>query len=255
MNIKRIPDMSEIRTNRPKQLCVDIDTNHPLHNDPMVDLKNYPKFEDAVSYYSQPNRMTGKPLPGVPNEPLLREDAANRLAEAEHFLASSEVEQVFGCPLHIQVRDALRSIETQKIAFEEAWPAIIKANPEKYPGYSEDFSEEELLNFIAGNNPGKVTYCAKPNPNSPHVVGGAVNIRLVNANTGKLFDRGLNDIPEAYEDNLETNPQIALLRRLQYHAMVNIAGFAQNPGLIWQYTIGDPLWGYLTGNQPYYGQV
>jgi D-alanyl-D-alanine dipeptidase len=270
MEIPKIPDMQRLRDEKPADLYerTVIDTEHPLHGDTLIDPREC-GFADAVSYYAMPNRMTGQPLSGVENRPLLRKDVVERLQKAEAFLQTDpDVKELFGCNFHIQVRDAIRSYETQQKAFYEAWPDIIRKEHPEIP-------EEEIEEYIVKNS-----LCAKPNRNSPHVTGGAVDIRLVNAETGELFDRGKMAIPEAYEEDPEAAyenadkylafdaaegisfeefreryQRVRDFRRLQYFAMVEIGGLAVNPGEIWHFCHGETLWGYVTGNQPYYGEA
>ncbi len=177
-----IPNLSELRKNKPGyDSRYTIDQNHPLHNDPLVDLREPDfGFYDASSYYSKPNDMTGKILPGVPDTPLIRLDIARRLVLAEKFLNSDpDVKEVLGAPAHLRIDDALRPYQVQKFAFNIAWPMIIKTiNPE--------MSYEEVLAQVPN-------YCARPNTNltpTPHLTGGAVDVALVNLETGQAFNRG-----------------------------------------------------------------
>src|SRR4051812_30181915 len=91
-----IPNYSELRDGKSGyDTRYDIDTDHPLYDDPLVDLRDFTEFADASSYYSKPNAMTGDVLPGVPDAPLVRLDVARRLLQAELFLATDpEVRQV-----------------------------------------------------------------------------------------------------------------------------------------------------------------
>ncbi len=266
-----IPNLTELRLSKSGyDTRYEIDVTHPLHNDPLVDPRE-PEFgfEDASSYYSKPNAMTGETLPGVPDAPLLRLDVAKRIVQAEHFLRTDpEVREVLGSPARLRIDDALRPYQVQKFAFEVAWPMVIKAkNP--------DMPDEEVVKQVPN-------YCARPNENltpTPHLTGGAVDVALVNLQTNEAFDRGHRggtikgtaypDFHEGYhltegqsdiEDSPEQaavaprNKEIVMARRILYYAMTEVAGLSVNPQEIWHYGKGDPLSEYVSGSHhPYYG--
>jgi D-alanyl-D-alanine dipeptidase len=269
--MNRIPNFTQLRTNKAGyDTRYEIDTEHPLHNDPLVDPRE-PEFgfEDASSYYSKPNAMTGEILPGVPNAPLLRLDIAKRVVEAERFLRTDpKVREVLGAPARLRIDDALRPYQVQKFAFEVAWPMVIKSvNP--------DMTDEEVAEQVPN-------YCARPNENltpTPHLTGGSLDVALINLETGEAFDRGHiggavkgTAYPDFYEgyhldegqsDILNSpkqvevgpnNSEIVLARRVLYYAMTDVAGLHVNPQEIWHYGKGDPLSEYVSGNyRPYYG--
>ncbi len=267
----RIPNFNELRVGKNGyDTRYDIDTNHPLHNDPLVDPREPDfGFEDASSYYSKPNSMTGDKLPGVPDAPLVRLDVARRLVMADTYLRTDrDVRELLGGPAHIRIDDALRPAQVQKFAFEVAWPMVIKSvNP--------DMNDDEIRAQVPN-------YCARPNENltpTPHLTGGAVDVALINLETGKPFDRGhmggkvkgtaYPDFHEGYhltagesdiivsDDQAAVAPEnseIVVGRRVLYYAMTNVAGLFVNPQEIWHYGKGDPLSEYVSGsNQPYYG--
>ena len=210
--------------------------------------------------------MTDDTLPGVPDAPLVRRDVAERLVLADKFLRTdSGVREALGAPARLLIVDALRPYEVQRFAYEVAWPSIIKQrNPE--------LSDEELEEEVA-------KYCAKPRDNltpTPHLTGGAVDVRLMNAETDEAFDRGFDagdiggkafpDFHEGYHlhgdsdieegDESEVAPErseIVLGRRALYYAMTEVAGLEVNPNEIWHYGKGDPLSEFVSGsNTPYY---
>jgi D-alanyl-D-alanine dipeptidase len=212
--------------------------------------------------------MTGETLPGVPDAPLVRLDVARRLKQVDEFLRTDEqVREVLGAPAHLRIDDALRPLAVQKFAYEVAWPTIIKRmNPE--------ITDEQLAIEIP-------KYVAKPNENitpTPHLTGGAVDVALMNMETGQAFDRGHKggaikgtaypDFHEGYhlnshqsdiediEGQAEVAPKISeivISRRVLYWAMAK-AGLHVNPNEIWHYGKGDPLSEYVSGSHhPYYG--
>lgn len=271
MLMDKIPNLTNLRlTKSGYDTRFQIDKDHPLYNDPLVDPRE-PEFgfDDASSYYSKPNSMTGEVLPGVPDAPLVRLDVAKRLVHADLFLRSSPgVRDALGAPARIRIDDALRPYQVQKFAFEIAWPSIIKkTNPE--------MTDDEISEMVPN-------YCAKPNANitpTPHLTGGAVDVALINVETNEPFDRGhtagrvkgtaypdfhegyhleagKSDIENTQEQSevAEQTSEIVLGRRILYFAMTSIAELNVNPQEIWHYGKGDPLSEYVSGsNTPYYG--
>lgn len=265
--IEAIPNYSELRQGKAGYDRQEIDTSHPLYNDPLVDLREF-GFEDASSYYSKPNKMTGEVLPGVPDAPLVRLDVAHSLVRAENLLRSdNDVRELLGAPAHLRIADALRPYEVQKFAYEVAWPQVIRReNPE----ITDEDLAEELKKYVAKP-------ADHPTP-TPHLTGGAVDAALNNLETGQDFDRGHKgggvkgtaypDFHEGYHlvepdndinqlDNVAEvapkNSEIVNSRRVLYWAMTK-AGLYVNPTEIWHYGKGDPLSAYVSGwMQPYYG--
>lgn len=269
--MNRIPNLTELRAGKAGyDTRYEIDTEHPLHNDPLVDPREADfRFEDASSYYSKPNSMTGTTLPGVPDAPLVRLDVVRSLIRADHYLRTDpDVRDALGAPAHIRIDDALRPHSVQKFAFEVAWPQIIKRmNPE--------LTDEEVAEQVPN-------YCARPSEHptpTPHLTGGAVDVSLMNLETGSRFDRGHKgggikgtaypDFHEGYhltegQSDIVNSPEqhevapesseIVLGRRVLYHAMTKIGGLYVNPQEIWHYGKGDPLSEYVSGSHhPYYG--
>lgn len=247
-----------------------IDTEHPLHNDPLVDPRE-PEFgfSDASSYYAKPNAMTGETLPGVPDAPLVRHDIAVRMTRANQFLQTdADVREALGAPARLRLDDALRPYQVQKFAFEVAWPMVIKSmNP--------DMSDEEIAAQVPN-------YCARPSSKltpTPHLTGGAVDVALINLETNQAFDRGHKggavkgtaypDFHEGYhlkdgDSDIVNSPEqmvpasqqseVVLGRRILHYAMTKVGGLYVNPQEIWHYGKGDPLSEYVSGSHaPYYG--
>ncbi len=267
----RIPNLTELRRGKPGyDSRYSIDTTHPLHNDPLVDPREAEfGFTDASSYYSKPNKMTGETLPGVPDAPLVRLDVARRLVRANNYLKTDrDIRDTLGGPARIRIDDALRPHQVQKFAFEVAWPMVIKSmNP--------DMTDEEIAQEVPN-------YCAKPNDKltpTPHLTGGAVDVRLINLATGQAFARGHKggtvkgtaypDFHEGYhltagQSDIENSQaqaevqaegsEVVMARRILYYAMTDVAGLHVNPQEIWHYGKGDPLSEYVSGSEhPYYG--
>jgi D-alanyl-D-alanine dipeptidase len=269
--MNRVPNFTQLREQRPGyDIRYQIDTEHPLHNDPLVDPRE-PEFDfhDARSYYARPHRLTGEQLPGVPDAPLVRLDIAHRLKRADTFLRTdADVREALGAPARLRIDDALRPYKVQEFAFYTAWPAVIKKlNPE--------LTDAEVAEQVPN-------YCARPRDNltpTPHLTGGAVDVCLVNVETDEKFDRGhvggkvkgtaYPDFHEGYhltpdQSDIANTPdqapvaeqgsEIVLGRRILYHAMTEVAGLYVNPHEIWHYGKGDPLSEYVSGSHaPYYG--
>lgn len=267
--IERVPNYSELRQGKAGyDTRFEIDVEHPLHNDPLVDPREFGFFDDAQSYYAKPNNMTGETLPGVPDAPLVRLDIMKRLLVAEKLLRTDvAVAELLGAPAHIKIDDALRPHAVQKFAYDVAWPQIFRRmNPE----VTDDELTKELPKYVAKPSD-------KPTP-TPHLTGGAVDVGLVNLETGNKFDRGhaggaikgtaFPDFHEGYHlvegesdiPNIEGEAVVAAegseirnYRRVLHWAMSE-AGLYVNPNEIWHYGKGDPLSAYVSGdNQPYYG--
>jgi D-alanyl-D-alanine dipeptidase len=269
--MNHIPNFTKLREEKVGyDTRYEIDTEHPLHNDSLVDPRESDfGFYDASSYYSRPNNMTGEILPGVPDAPLVRLDIAKRLVLADTYLRTDpDVREALGAPAHIRIDDALRPHQVQKFAFEVAWPMVIKsAHPE--------LSDEEIAEQVPN-------YCARPNENltpTPHLTGGAVDVILINLETGEPFNRGhapgkvkgtaYPDFHEGYHltpglSDIEDSPEqadvepekseVVIGRRVLYYAMTDKAGLYVNPQEIWHYGKGDPLSEYVSGSlHPYYG--
>lgn len=270
MPFEQVPNLTYLRLKKTGyDTRYKIDSKHPLHNDPLVDPRE-PEFgfTDAESYYAKPNNMTGEKLPGVPDAPLVRLDVMKRLVRAEKLLRTDpDVRDLLGAPAHLKIDDALRPHAVQKFAYEVAWPEVIrKVNP----NISDEDLAKELPKYIAIPSD-------HPTP-TPHLTGGAVDVGLVNLETGRKFDRGHKggaikgtaypDFHEGYHlipnqsdiENIEGQAEVAYegseivnYRRVLYWVMHHV-GLYVNPHEIWHYGKGDPLSEYVSGsNHPYYG--
>ena len=257
-----VPNYSELRRGKDGyDTRYTIDTSHPLYSDPLVDLREKDfGLVGAQSYYATK-------IPGLPDAPLARLDIAKRLKWASDMLKNSDVREYLGVPVGLFVPDAIRPHEVQVFAYNEYWPSVIqRENPLITP--------EELTLKLKD-------YIAKPKDNptpTPHLTGGAVDVALVNIDTGKHLDRGhkagsvsgtaFPDFHEGYHllenqsdiQNIEGQSEVAdensepFKYRRVLHFVMSEAGLSVNPTEIWHYGKGDPLSAYVAGNhQPYYG--
>lgn len=268
--IEPIPNLTEVRAGKAGyEARYEIDTEHPLHDDPLVDLRD-PEFGfyDSRSYYARPIKHTSERLPGIPDAPLVRLDIARRLVLVNKWLRTDpEVREVLGSPARIRIDDAIRPIEAQTFAFEVVGPRVLA---ERFPKMAQEERDAILP-----------TYIARPTEHNPHATGGAVDGLLVSLETNKGFDRGtkngevegaiFTDFHEGYhlregESDIEHSPrqaevapegsEIVMSRRVLYYAMTKVGGLYNHPGEIWHYGKGDPLSTYVSGtSRPYYGKA
>lgn len=274
--IEAIPNYTALRAGKAGyDTRHEIDTEHPLYNDPLVDPRE-PEFgfTDASSYYAKPNAMTGETLPGVPDAPLVRLDVMKRLVQAEKLLRTDlDVREALGAPARLKIDDALRPYAVQKFAYDIAWPQVIRSQNPEYVGDNGEplpIPEDVLKKYVAKPNDALTP--------TPHLTGGAVDVGLVSLETNEKFNRGHSggaikgtaypDFHEGYHltpglsdiENVEGQTEVAadgseivMYRRILHWAMTK-AGLYVNPTEIWHYGKGDPLSEYVAGtNHPYYG--
>jgi D-alanyl-D-alanine dipeptidase len=162
------------------------------------------------------------------------------LARADAFLQTSEdVRNALGFNCKIECRDCLRTLEMQEYAYSVYWPARLKAQ------------DEEIAAMVS-------EYCAKPNTASPHISGGAVDVALINLEAKEYVNRASGkgyppkanypDYWENYDGEIDESiidPAVVMMRRVLYHAMIEVAGLEINPTEIWHYSRGDKLWAYM----------
>jgi len=253
MAYESIPDLSNLRLIKDAYRTYPIDTNNPLHNEELVAITEFDI--KGTSYYSQPNKMTGEPLPGINPEALLRHSVAEKLERANRNLkASKEIVKVLGGRVELIVRDALRSAQIQQHLFDVVWPKILKeANPE----WDDERLESELPKFISR----PVNVLSSP---TLHMTGGAVDVNLVYkdgspVNFGHVGGKVVSetDYHEGYHpvDEFPVSKDAKLARRILYWTMLD-EEFSNNPTEWWHYSYGDQMWA-LFSDQPaaIYGAV
>ena len=233
-------------------------------------------FNDAISYYSIPNKYTGETIPGIPEAPILRENLVKQLALADHFLRTNRhVQAALGQNVRIKIIDAFRPYEAQKYAYEVYWPIALKT---MHPDWTDETVQKHLPDC-----------CAKPEGHptpTPHQTGGAVDVQLWGLDDGKRIDLGYKgtlketafpdfyevfrmprnyseeerkyrntvlDLYKEHKDPFLAIKQVTQARRVLYYAMMEYAGLTVNPHEIWHFDLGDPLWGHMSGQRPYYG--
>lgn len=103
-------------------------------------------------------------------------------------------------------------------------------------------TEEQLRNIAS-------RFVSDPDVYSPHVTGGALDLAIVDRETGDYLDMGNvfeRNASAAMEYPDLTEEQIAN-RKLLSDAMT-AAGFVNYPTEWWHWSYGDKLWAYVTGN-------
>jgi D-alanyl-D-alanine dipeptidase len=237
MTFQEIPDLSELRKTKDQYREYPIDDRHSLYTEEVVPVSNFGIA--GQSYYSQPNKMTGEPLPGINPEALVRYSVAERLEAANREIRTSrDITKLLGGRVEIIVRDALRSRELQKHLFETVWPQVLKkANPD----WDEEKIHEELPNFIAKPK-------SEAEAPTPHMTGGTVDLNL-RYQDGRLVDFGhqggskktLTDYYEAYGADTPIQNDAQIARRILYWTLED-QQFANNPTEWWHYSYGDQMW-------------
>jgi D-alanyl-D-alanine dipeptidase len=233
-----IPDLSDLREIKDQYRNYPIDTSNSLHDEELVPISEFGL--KGQSYYSQPNKMTGEPLPDVNPEALLRYSVAEKLEAANRELRTSkDISKLLGGKVELVVRDALRSAELQQHLHDAVWPNVLK---KAYPDWSDDKIQEELPHFISEPKDPETSP-------TPHMTGGAVDLNLLKQD-GSLVDRGhisgtvvvQTDYHEGYSPKeYPANPNAKMARRVLYWTMRD-QGFSNNPTEYWHYSWGDQMW-------------
>lgn len=253
MAYREIPDLSSLREIKDVYRTFPIETNNPLYDEEVVPISEF--GIKGNSYYSQPNKMTGEPLPGINPEALLRATVAEKLELANRQLkASKDISKILGGKVELIVRDALRSAQLQQHLYDEVWPKVLK---EANPDWTEEKIQLELPKFISK----PAIDLSSP---TPHMTGGAVDVNLIFENGepvnfghigGKVVTE--TDYHEGYHitDEFPASTEAKLARRVLYWTMLD-ADFSNNPTEWWHYSYGDQMWA-LFNAQPaaLYGAV
>jgi D-alanyl-D-alanine dipeptidase len=245
-----IPDLAELRAIKHSYPDYPIDSENPLFDEPVVSLHEYGIA--GISYYSQPHRATGEPVPGVRPEPLVRRSVAEKLFIVKDTLSQSDdLTRILGGRAVLIVRDALRSRGLQQHLFDVILPNVLRtANPD----WDEARVQAELPNLAARPSD-------KP---TPHMTGAAVDVDLIREDGSRIdFGKVLGtatvqtDYHEgrALDQNHPLNPAAQKVRRALYWAMLD-QGFANHPYEFWHYSYGDQMWALFSGAPAaLYGEV
>ncbi len=249
-----VPNLAQHREIKDQYRGHPIDTMNPMYNEPLVSV--YEFGISGISYYAKPNRATGKPLPDVSPEPLVRLSVAEKLEVAKGRLwKSEELTRHLGGRAELIVKDALRSQGLVSHLHDVVFPRILR---EKYPDWDDESLEEERGKLIS-----------KPSGDAsspaPHTTGGAVDIDLIREDGASVdfghvlgsSDVSRTDYYEGRESTAEVamNPFAKVVRRALYWSMTE-QGFANHPYEFWHYSYGDQMWA-LFSQEPaaFYGAV
>ncbi len=159
---------------------------------------------------------------------LVREGVARRLLDA----ASAAPDGV-----GLLVVEAFRSVERQRVVFEEYAASLSADHPDWDLGRVR----------VAASR-----YAAPPDIDPPHSTGAAVDVTLVGED-GRELDLGtsINATPEesrgaCFTDAHGLSPRAAANRALLCRVMT-AAGFVNYPTEWWHWSYGDRYWAYRTG--------
>jgi len=253
---KAIPDYSAQR-----ELKAGGYAHHPIDetdsrfNEEVVPISEYGIL--GKSYYSQPNRVTTDPVPGVSPDIYVRRSIAEKLqAINQYFITDERVFETTGGPTQLHVRDGLRSLELQRYLRDEFMPQHVR---NMHPEWPEEQIQIESARKIS---PG--------NPSAPHPSGGVVDVNLIYTDSGEEVFTGqgnniakdavypdyLESVNEQYleDKNFELPPAVGsleefkralMVRRILFNLMKDstVGGISMvvNPVETWHFGDGDRL--------------
>lgn len=197
------------------------------NSEPLVDLKKQRK----LAY-------------GPPPETLLTQNDYTKLRKTVYeklCLAQKQLPYDW----KFRIYEGLRSLNVQKILFDEHYNNLRLKNPNK--------SEEELFKEASLLIAPVSFFKGEPNT-PPHSTGGAVDLELIDSN-GNLIDFGMAikdwykvdpDVCETYSQNIsaEASQNRKILLDIMYEY-----DFVNYPHEWWHFSYGDRLWAFLKGKQ------
>ncbi len=235
---------------------IPIDTSHPAHNDPLVDIFEY--GIEGESYYARTdggNDPYYAPIIGATVNIYVRKSVAEKLVEVNRLLAEKG--------LAVFVYDGYRPITCQQGIWDHFWE-------EFKPEFTDDAGrmDEEALRA-------RVLECVSDpnnfNPDDPatwpvHSTGGAVDLALMNTHTRKLLDlgSGFDDMGPAVQTayfekklrdgTITPQEEVALKnRRILVEAMESV-GFTNAWPEWFHFGLGDQMSALLNSDlTAYYG--
>ena len=180
-------------------------------------------------------------IPGATSAILVRARVAEML-----FAVADSLRPQGAC---LVVFDGYRPLAVQRF-LHDSFRAELTA---RHPEFTEAELSRELGRYVASPN-------ADPACPPPHRTGGAVDVFLVSADTGKPLPMGTEPdaaVPESATRFYEAaDPSlIAVNRRLLFHAMQD-SGFRNYHGEWWHFDFGNQRWANLNGAETaIYGQA
>jgi zinc D-Ala-D-Ala dipeptidase len=261
-----VPDLSLARQAKIGYQEFPINNQHPLFNEPIVNLDTYARLA-GQSYYSRSN-IAGQAAPGVAKDVFVRESVAYRLCALNQFMALPVITEFFNGEVELFVQDGLRPVSLQKSLYYDFYPKLIR---EQYPGISDEDLQARLSELAA-----------KPSTNplrpSPHTTGGCFDVTIRYIQTDPYFIEDKRHIEFAhppgdvrktvyldyYENNRPVTKQEKLGRknRRALNAIMTgrafnwPTGFVVNPTELWHWGMGDQLSEKVRGeDEAYYSFV
>ncbi len=246
-----VPDMDALRDIKAGYQELQVDEDHPLHDEPLVNITDYGIAGQA--YYSRNNAATGEPVEGVSENVYVRRTVAEKLHRINSGLQDSVMKKFFDGEVELYVEEGLRSVALQTKLYEQVFPDLIRAQ-------QGDVDDDELERL-------RSRLIAKPSANSPHAAS-AFDLTLRYRQESRRYvpgadvqlgqvDGDTSDVvyPDYYEKNPPKNA-IELLartnRRAFYAVMTGEAfgeptGFVNNPTEWWHWGFGDKLSARIAG--------
>lgn len=249
---KAIPNLDALRELKDGYRDHPIDRENILFTEPLVPLSDY--GVPGVSYYSQPNKTTGEPVPGISPNIFVRRTVAEKLATVNEFLiAQDSLASLYGGRIELYVREGLRLPSLIKHLYENVMPGRLRT---QHPEWSEEQLHERLNQVLAYPEWSETSV-------PPHFSGGAVDVALRNRDTGTLThtmqgnsDLGVDSIHTDYLEDFARQGrltdrfiQAAQGRRVLFNVMGSVEvgriAMRNNPTETWHYSYGDQMWARL----------
>lgn len=186
------------------------------NNDPLVDLAQY-DFVLAPMYFND----------GLSNDPkmYLRKIVADKLLAVQDTLPGYQ----------FKIWDGYRSRDVQRAIYNSYWDSLQKEHPE----WDEDTLKKQVGTFVTTpDNSQRIP---------PHATGGAVDLTLINVETGEelpmgtVFDHFGPEAAPGYYDGKSGFETFQNNRQLLRNAMLE-AGFANDSDEWWHFDYGNQKW-------------
>lgn len=198
-------------------------------NEPLVSVQEY--FNGRVQvdpvYYR-------KGIDGAVEDMRLRKSVIDHLETALSLLPDEYTFKIF---------DAWRPLSVQQVLFDDYFKRVSV----RCSGFPREIIIDEVERFVT-------TLSSDIEKPFVHATGGAVDLTVINKNTGDALDMGTefdDFLPSSGTCYFEKmNPDIRsedvlMNRRLLYWTMIN-AGFTNFPSEWWHYDFGNAFWGFYS---------
>lgn len=262
-----VPDFSLARAIKDTYRDIKIDSEHPLHDEEVVSLRDYGIACQA--YYSRKNGATGDPVPGVKPDVYVRRSLAESIQQLNALLAQPEVTRYFGHEVEVFVDEGWRDPALQQHLFDTVIPNLIRKELIA-EGLDKELSPEDFEALVITERNKKI---ARPPTNkddspSPHATAAAFDFAIrekqetrgIVSSVNIPMGRGVAEMvkrtdPDHFEHVMPENidQRIAQQNRRAQHALLGAIGLEQNPTEFWHASKGDQLSSIVTGKTPYYG--